>query len=109
MRKKVYECIDYLRYYSFLSDPYLYDFSDESIKRISNDDLISILKFDAKDIKYFTDDDAVNGGIIEVMCRKFNKLLPEDNNFDMRDYCSFIIEGTNYYVFFVDEWPDADK
>lgn len=109
MRQKVFECIENIIAYKFLSDPYLYDISDGSIKRISTDDLISILESDAEDIVYFTDDDAVDGGMIEVMCSAYNKLHPKDNMWDMSDYYSFIIVGTEYYVFFVDEWPDANK
>ena len=108
MKTNIEETINDLKTLGYLNHPYLYSRWEESVKQISSEDLIAILENEAEGIRYFSDDDATDGGVIEVMCKKFNKLLPEDNNFDMRDYCSFIIEGTDYYVFFLDEWPDAE-
>lgn len=57
---------------------------------------------------YFTDDDGIDGGVIERTASYFNKMLPEDNDMDMRDYPSFffIDEECKYYVFYLDRWPE---
>lgn len=106
MDVEIQETIDDLRTLSHLQAPYLYDWAHETIKRVSVEDVIHILETEAEGIRYFTDDDGVDGGMIERMAIQFGKRLPEDNNFDMRDYYSFIISGAGYYVFFIDEWPD---
>lgn len=106
MEKEIINIINDMKKYSYLQSPYLYDGDD--IKKVSVEDVVRILETETEGIGYFTDDDAVDGGIIERMAIRYDKKLPEDNDFDMRDYYSFFIKGTDYSVFFIDSWPEKD-
>lgn len=75
---------------------------------ITKSRLEGILESDITNIGYFGTEDGTDGGVIEKVAKQFDKLLPEDNDFDMRDYPSFWIdtEEVHYYVFFLEVWPD---
>lgn len=92
--------------------PYVYNMDEygkdaSHAQPMSCDDLNAILA-SASSVDYFTDDDATDGGIIEVACEAFGKLLPENNGYDMRDYHAFFFtnEEAEYAVLMLDEWPN---
>lgn len=82
--------------------------SDATI--ITKSRLEEILESDITNIGYFGEEDGTDGGVIERVAKQFDKLLPEDNDFDMRDYPSFWIdnEETRYYVLFIEDWPEGN-
>ena len=96
--------------------PYIYDvyasddFSD--IRPSSLEELHNLLD-KAVDIRYFSDEDCFDGGVIEKVAYQFDKKLPSDfgEDLDLRDYDSFILrdEETTYYVFFLDSWPKDNQ
>jgi hypothetical protein len=104
------ELIEKIRKYNVT--PYIRESfeSEDAIHRISVDELESLLST-ASEYHYFTDDDAVMGGVIETVAEHFGKLLPEDNDYDMRDYWAFFFscDKGEYEVFFLDFWPLATE
>ena len=90
--------------------PYAMEAGQETndIVKITPKRLNEILNSDVTDVGYFYDEDGTDGGIIQRVACQFDKLLPENNDFDMRDYPSFWLknEETDYYIFFIENWKD---
>ena len=92
--------------------PYIYDVyaSDDlsDIRPSSLEELHNLLD-KAVDIRYFSDEDCFDGGVIEKVAYQFDKKQPSEfgEDWDLRNYDSFILrdEETTYYVFFLDSWP----
>lgn len=96
------------------SIPYIYDvYSSDDVSDIrpsSIEELHNLLD-KAVDVGYFSDEDCLDGGIIERVAYQFDKRLPADWDFDCREYDSFFFrdEETKYYVFFLDSWPKNNE
>lgn len=90
--------------------PYVMEYWQEvdELTKVTNSRLEEILDSGIMDIGYFTDDDGIDGGVIESVAYQFDKILPEDNDFDMRYYPSFWLynEDARYYVIFLEDWPN---
>lgn len=100
-------------FYTKADIPYIYDaFASDNFadaRASSLEELFNLLD-KAVDIRYFSDEDCFDGGVIEEVAYQFDKKLPsdfDDEDFDIREYESFILrdEETTYYVFFLDSWP----
>lgn len=94
---------------TWFGTPYICEFGQDEndIRPITTNELKDLYS-NAESANYFTDDDGIDGGIIERVASEFNKLLPIDNDMDMRDYPSFFFvdEECKYYVFYLDRWPE---
>ena len=103
-------------FYTKADIPYIYDaFASDNYadaRASSLEELFNLLD-KAVDIRYFSDEDCFDGGVIEKVAYQFDKKLPSDfgDELDLRDYDSFILrdEETTYYVFFLDFWPKDDQ
>ena len=112
VKKMIEEIKERLINTTYYGNPYVMEnwqeASDATI--ITKSRLEEILESDITNIGYFGEEDGTDGGVIERVAKQFDKLLPEDNDFDMRDYPSFWIdnEETHYYVLFIEDWPEGN-
>ena len=92
--------------------PYIFEWGQDvsDIRESTLDEVLRLLD-KAESVGDFTDEDGCDGGMIERLALNFDKLLPVNDDFDMRDYASFSIdtEETRYYVFFIESWPKDKK
>ena len=92
--------------------PYICECGQEvsDIRQSTLDEVLRLLD-KAERVWDFSEEDGCDGGLIERVAYQFDKLLPVNNDFDMRDYTSFAVDGEEgeYYVFFIDSWPNDKK
>ena len=110
VKKTIEEIKDSFINTKYYSDPYVMEHWQEAsdATKITKSRLEDILASDVTNVGYFGVEDGSNGGVIERVANQFDKVLPEDNDFDMREYPSFWVnnEESHYYFLFIEDWPD---